>query len=164
VAPKVSELVIETYPPPVFPAVALTPDQERELEALNRIMEAGDGVLRIGRLAGQGVGRALVFLRVTAAVEKAVLGASAPGFAGRLRRERSALLTDLVVAEEHRGRGIGRLLVRDALAVAAAAGCARLTLEVRRDNAPALRIYRELGFIIEDDPGEVATVSRSAAR
>src|SRR5688500_14554441 len=104
-------------------------------------MVAGDGVLRVGRLLGQGVGRALIFLRITPAVERAVLAPSPPGFADDLRARDSGLLTDLIVSEEQRCRGIGTLLVRDALRVAAAAGRSRLSLEVRRDNLAALRIY-----------------------
>ena len=158
------ELSIETYDPPVMPAVSLTEEQQQELAELNRIMAAGDGVLRVGRLFGQGVGRSLIFLRITGAVERAVLGASAPGFAAQLRAGRSALLTDLIVSEEHRGRGIGTLLVRDALRVTVAAGLVRLSLEVRRDNVPALRIYQRLGFEIAGGEDEVVMVSRRVHR
>lgn len=152
---------IETYPPPVAATAQLTPAQSLELAALNRMLAAGDGVLRVARVDGRGVGRALLFFRITAEVERMVLGGSQPGFADALRAADSALLTDLVVVESHRGRGIGTLLVEDALALSARAGLVRLSLEVRRDNAVALRMYARLGFEISGD-GEVATCSRAA--
>lgn len=156
------ELVIETFEPPVMPQATLTAEQQQELVELNRIMAAGDGVLRVGRLLGQGVGRALLFVRITDGVERAVLGASPPGLAARLRETRSSLLTDLIVTEEHRGRGIGTLLVRDALRLTLLSGLQRLTLEVRRDNLPAIRIYERLGFDIApgEDAAEVVMISR----
>jgi GNAT superfamily N-acetyltransferase len=151
---------IETYPPPVTATTQLTPAQSLELVALNRMLAAGDGVLRVARLDGKGVGRALLFFRITPEVEAMVLGGSQPGFAGALRAGRSSLLTDLVVAPSHRGRGIGPQLVEDALALTGHAGLLRLSLEVRRDNAVALRMYARLGFELSGD-GDVATCSRA---
>ena len=43
-------------------------------------------------------------------------------------------------------RGIGRLLLADALAAAAARGCARATLEVAASNTPAQQLYFTFGF------------------
>lgn len=151
---------IETYPPPVTATAQLTPAQSLELAALNRMLAAGDGVLRVARVEGRGVGRALLFFRITPDVEAMVLVGSQPGFAEALRAGRSALLTDLVVVDSQRGRGIGTHLVEDALELTARAGLARLSLEVRRDNLPALRMYARLGFELSGD-GDVATCSRA---
>jgi ribosomal protein S18 acetylase RimI-like enzyme len=153
---------IETYPPPVAAAAPLTPAQTLELAALNVMLAAGDGVLRVARVAGNGVGRSLIFFRITAEVEAMVLGASQPGFAQVLRSTRSALLTDLIVVESHRGRGIGTLLVEDALELTRLAALPRLSLEVRRDNLAAGRIYRRLGFELIGD-GEVAMCTRAVS-
>ncbi len=53
---------------------------------------------------------------------------------------------DLIVAPAARGAGIGRRLMDEAERAARQEGCARMTLEVRGDNAPAMALYRSLGF------------------
>lgn len=58
----------------------------------------------------------------------------------------TADLHRVIVAPEHRGRGIGRALVEAGLAWAADRRGRRMLLEVEHDNAPALRLYRGLGF------------------
>jgi GNAT superfamily N-acetyltransferase len=140
----VQPLVLETHPPPVLGQPSLTEKQARDLAALNEILLGGDGVLRVARAGGVGIGRSLVFVRISPIVERTVLSDAA--LAARLRRERSALLTDLVVAESHRRRGIATLLVEDARRIARAAGLLRLSLEVRADNEAACGLYERLRF------------------
>jgi len=53
---------------------------------------------------------------------------------------------DIAVHPDHRGRGVGRDLLARALGALAAAGCARVKLEVRAGNAEAIRLYRRFGF------------------
>ncbi len=53
---------------------------------------------------------------------------------------------DLAVLPSHHGRGIGRALLAVAEEHARARGCAKLTVEVREDNAPARGLYHERGF------------------
>jgi [ribosomal protein S18]-alanine N-acetyltransferase len=53
---------------------------------------------------------------------------------------------DIAVHPEHRGRGVGRDLLARALGALAAAGCARVKLEVRAGNASARSLYRRFGF------------------
>ncbi|MGJ3507836.1 GNAT family N-acetyltransferase [Enemella sp. A6] len=55
-------------------------------------------------------------------------------------------LLRVVVVPEARGRGLGRALVAEGLAAAAARGAERLLLEVESDNTAALTLYRNLGF------------------
>jgi GNAT superfamily N-acetyltransferase len=57
-----------------------------------------------------------------------------------------ALLNDLVVLEEYRGRGIGRELVRHAEAFARERGARELRLQVLARNAAARALYEEAGF------------------
>lgn len=52
----------------------------------------------------------------------------------------------VVVAREHRGQGIGRGLIEAGLAWVIDRRGRRLLLEVEADNAPALALYRRLGF------------------
>lgn len=60
-----------------------------------------------------------------------------------------------VVAEEARGRGVGRALIRAAVTEARARGARRLTLRVLGHNTPARRLYESEGFAVEGVlPGE----------
>ena len=49
----------------------------------------------------------------------------------------------------HRGRGIGRRLVDQALSRAFASGLVRVELSVRADNTRAIRLYEKAGFVRE---------------
>ncbi len=86
---------------------------------------------------------------VLVAVEEsgAVLGVVALHWARMLfHGAQIARITTLVVDEQARGRGVGRLLVEAGAAVAQAAGCdaIELTTALRRSDAQAF--YRSLGF------------------
>ncbi len=61
-------------------------------------------------------------------------------------RRRYGLVTDLVVDEAWRGRGIGRRLLDEAERLARAAGLRRLAIGVLDANGPATRAYRAFGF------------------
>ncbi|MEO7198627.1 MAG: N-acetyltransferase [Dokdonella sp.] len=58
----------------------------------------------------------------------------------------SARIYSLATAASARGRGIGSALLDAAEIEAAARGCRRLRLEVRRDNVPAQRLYIGHGY------------------
>ncbi|MBL1087168.1 GNAT family N-acetyltransferase [Streptomyces actinomycinicus] len=59
------------------------------------------------------------------------------------------------VAEEARGRGVGRALIRAAVTEARGRGARRLTLRVLGHNTPARRLYESEGFAVEGVlPGE----------
>ena len=73
---------------------------------------------------------------------------------GRLYIERSPTrhsIIDIALLPECRGRGAGEMLLRDLMDEAAAAGKAVSTY-VEKDN-PAMRLYRRLGFVTEEDNG-----------
>src|SRR5215510_6194875 len=57
-----------------------------------------------------------------------------------------ALITDLVVLEPYRGRGIGRQLLVNAEAYAMHAGAIELRIGVLANNGPARRLYIHAGF------------------
>ena len=57
-------------------------------------------------------------------------------------------IIELFTDREHRRQGLARLLVRQAMSVAAAAGHDRLQLRVAEDNAAAAALYRSLGFLV----------------
>ncbi|MCX4739609.1 GNAT family N-acetyltransferase [Streptomyces antibioticus] len=61
----------------------------------------------------------------------------------------------LAVADEARGRGVGRALVRAAVEETRRRGARRITLRVLGHNAPARRLYESEGFAVEGVlPGE----------
>ncbi|MGY4575321.1 GNAT family N-acetyltransferase [Bradyrhizobium sp. BEA-2-5] len=60
-------------------------------------------------------------------------------------------IIDIAFLPEHRGRGYGEALLRDAIDEAEAAG-KDVSIHVEKLN-PAMRLYRRLGFITEEDKG-----------
>ena len=53
---------------------------------------------------------------------------------------------NVATAPQHRRRGVGRVVMEEALARARARGCSLATLEVRRSNEAAIQLYKSLGF------------------
>lgn len=51
-----------------------------------------------------------------------------------------------IISPEHRGSGYGRRALALLMTLAASLGVHRISCEVRRSNAQALRLYRSLGF------------------
>ena len=73
---------------------------------------------------------------------------------GRLYLERlpeQHRIIDIAFLPEYRGRGLGAALLRDLLDEAAAA-CRQVEIHVEKQN-PAMRLYRRLGFVTEEDKG-----------
>ncbi len=60
--------------------------------------------------------------------------------------DRRWVISNVVVKDEYRGRGIGRRLTEAAVAEARWSGAQSAVLQVYLDNAPALRLYTDLGF------------------
>lgn len=56
-------------------------------------------------------------------------------------------LMGLAVLEEHRGKGVARMLLGKILNEAKNAGCAKVFLLVSEDNASAIALYNSLGFV-----------------
>ena len=74
--------------------------------------------------------------------------------AGRLyldRRPTEHAVVDIAVLPEHRGRGLGSILLADILDEAGAAGRS-VAIHVEKFN-PAMRLYRRLGFETVADKG-----------
>lgn len=86
--------------------------------------------------------------------------------ANTIQQHRSPIghVKDIAVHPEHRGRGIGRRLLRAGLRSLRAQGSSIVKLEVRRSNDVARTMYREAGFIHKEtspryyDDGEDALV------
>jgi ribosomal protein S18 acetylase RimI-like enzyme len=63
-------------------------------------------------------------------------------------------LEDLFVESAARGSGLGRALVQATLDRARERGCRRVELDVNTENAPALALYRALGFETGKEGGQ----------
>lgn len=59
----------------------------------------------------------------------------------------SSFVKDLAVSPAVRRQGVGTALVMTAAREMKARGASRLDLKVKADNAPAIRLYRALGFL-----------------
>lgn len=53
---------------------------------------------------------------------------------------------DVIVTRAQRGKGLSRLMLQKAEAIARERGCCKLTLEVLEGNATAQAVYRKFGF------------------
>lgn len=62
------------------------------------------------------------------------------------RKSRKARLYSLATLPEARGHGVGGALLDAVMHAASRRGCAALRLEVRKDNAAAIRLYERRGF------------------
>ncbi len=69
------------------------------------------------------------------------------GYAGAWMIFDEAHITNVAVTVACRGRGIGRALMDALMRYAANLGVTYLTLEVRKSNAVALKLYESLGFV-----------------
>ena len=80
--------------------------------------------------------------------ESAVSGRRLAGFVlVRVVADEAEILT-IAVRPSVRGRGYGRMLMDEALRRLHRAGASHCFLEVDRDNAPAVSLYRSLGFAV----------------
>jgi ribosomal-protein-alanine N-acetyltransferase len=86
---------------------------------------------------GQGPERALVFVE----------GAGVRGFVLFATVLDEGSINTVAVSPERQGRGLGRALVREALAVMRKENARRCLLEVRVSNVAALHLYESLGFV-----------------
>ena len=59
----------------------------------------------------------------------------------------SGFIKDLVVAPEHRARGIGEALLTQCFVVFARRGLPHVDLKVETDNIPARRLYARMGMV-----------------
>lgn len=57
-----------------------------------------------------------------------------------------ATITNIAVREDLRGQGIGAQLLKEALDEAKERGISAVTLEVRKSNEPAIKLYNRFGF------------------
>jgi GNAT superfamily N-acetyltransferase len=63
-----------------------------------------------------------------------------------LHRSPSALIDELVVAEEYQGKGAGKQLVLAALEKCRQLGCCEVEVSTEKTNAKAREFYKKCGF------------------
>ncbi|MFP5345426.1 MAG: ribosomal protein S18-alanine N-acetyltransferase [Actinomycetes bacterium] len=68
------------------------------------------------------------------------------GYAGLATTGTEADVQTVAVAPSAQGTGLGGVLLRALVEEAARRGCSSLLLEVRADNAPAIKLYERHGF------------------
>jgi GNAT superfamily N-acetyltransferase len=106
------------------------PDREKQLRGLRLILDnPALGKLFVLRDQGRVAGMANVLVTLS----------TAEGC-------RVAVLEDVIIRSEYRGKGLGRLLLEHVLAWVKMKGMARVTLLADRGNKAALDFYRKLGF------------------
>ncbi|MDA1106878.1 MAG: N-acetyltransferase [Proteobacteria bacterium] len=101
------------------------PGDRLSRQSLRRLLHSASAEVWVYEEAGQVTGNAVLLCRTTST---------------------QARLYSLVVHPQHHGRGIARALLETVERAVTARGCHRLSLEVRTDNAPALRLYKKAGF------------------
>lgn len=69
------------------------------------------------------------------------------GFGGVMIVDDEVHITNLLVAPEHRRRGLARALLRTLIDESADRGARHLTLEVRSDNTGAIALYQQIGLV-----------------
>ena len=101
------------------------PGDRLSRQSFRRLLHSASAEVRVYEEAGQVTGNAVLLCRT---------------------HSTQARLYSLVVHPQHQGRGIARALLESLEQATIARGCNRLGLEVRTDNAPALRLYQKAGF------------------
>lgn len=67
-------------------------------------------------------------------------------YGGVMVRPPTADIQTIAVDPDHRGEGVGRMLLSQLLDVATVSECTEVLLEVRADSAAAISLYESVGF------------------
>lgn len=135
-------------------------DKEQVLNLLRQLQEATAGVsvpprYQVGRIFDQHVNSPLYALLVAEINPGEGRKPQLAGICSMALRSTllhagvSALIDELVVAEELRHQGVASALLEQAVRVAEAAGCQEVEISTTWDNEPARNLYKKAGFLEE---------------
>lgn len=85
-------------------------------------------------------------LKYGAFMFKAVIEGKTIGYGGFRKIIDEGYINNIAVLSEYRGMGAGKLIVNEMLEVAKALEITGITLEVRKSNEKAIRLYTSCGF------------------
>lgn len=125
---------------------ASRPAEPRDLDGLVALENAAFASDRLDRRALRHAVRSPSILALVVEGEAGDIAAYA--LVETRRGSRIGRLSSIAVSPAVAGRGTGRALLHDSEAAAAGAGCRRLRLEVRADNAAAIRLYEREGYAL----------------
>jgi GNAT superfamily N-acetyltransferase len=138
--------------------VALVGNLKKEFELVERTIAvpymkdydaiAGEHPTRWGTRFDLSNWRFFVALAAGRRVGGAAVASKAPGLELLQDRADVAVLWDIRVAPEARGKGIGSALLRAAEAWTKASGCPELSVETQNINVPACKFYQRQGFVL----------------
>jgi len=130
---------------PRRPSISVRQAMPADLDALLALERASFEGDRISRAQWRRhIGSATAAVLV---VGNAAAGIDAAAVVFYRRNSRTARLYSLAVAMHARGAGLGRTLLAASEADARVRGCESMRLEVRVDNAPAIALYEQHGYV-----------------
>ncbi|MBE3577058.1 MAG: GNAT family N-acetyltransferase [Limnochordales bacterium] len=132
-------------------------DKEQVLNLLQQLQEVTPGVsmpprYQVGRIFDQHINSPLYALLVAEVNpgdgrKPQLVGVCSMALRSTLSHAGvSALIDEVVVAEEFRQQGVASALLEQAVRVAEAAGCREVEVSTTWDNEPARNLYKKLGF------------------
>jgi GNAT superfamily N-acetyltransferase len=110
--------------------IEFEPDNEKQKAGLEQIvLNPALGEILVMKIDGKVVGMVSLLYSISTALGGKV-----------------AILEDMVMSKDFRGKGLGKELLNEAIAIAQKRGCLRLTLLTDFDNETAIRFYQSAGF------------------
>jgi len=131
----------------VSPLKTLTPEDARSLAGLVRQLSSTAPALSAEDLARILAAPSTTIL--VARIDEAIVGMTTVAVI-RVATGTRASIEDVVVAETHRGHGIGEALVREAIATAQSQGARKVDLTSRPSREAANHMYKKLGFTLRE--------------
>jgi hypothetical protein len=131
--------------PPTDPTVIVRPARGEDISAAVMLEQACFSAYSISKRQLQYLRQSPNAIFIVAQCESRVIGTGI-ALLRRHKRGLSGRIYSLSVASEHRGRKVGRALMRRMIDDLASRGVRRIYLEVERSNAPAVALYEKIGF------------------
>ena len=115
----------------------------KELAAYERALH--EVINTVKQMEIDGFGANPIYGLFVAEIEKAIVGISIYYFRYSTWKGKRLYLEDIVVAEQERGKGIGRLLFERTMKKSLEDGCTGMMWQVLEWNEPAINFYKKYG-------------------